>query len=221
MQVQPKSEKRKYSTCEWKDLHSHSFLSHFCCSPSLLQAPGVWLFGGRSTEFLPLNRVYRIHRWLPTFYSLNRLAVLSYGILFSRNEATATCLCWTPPRPQAPQPWLAEVIKCGLNSPWQNIWTLVQVMMEESKTPKWAAPAANHVQQPWNVYSQAYTKAARNSIVTQIGAEKAFGAFASLMRWENDTGETGSSPHCGFYKTIRLITHNPQWINAKLILCPL
>lgn len=77
-------------------------------------------------------------------------------------------------KPQAPQARLTEVTKRGLNSPWQNIWTLVQVVMEESKTPKWAAPAANHVQQPWNVYSQAYMKAARNSIVTQIGLEKPF-----------------------------------------------
>lgn len=109
------------------------------------------------------------------------------------------------PHFQAPQPWLAEVIKCGLNSPWQNIWTLVQVMMEESKTPKWAAPAANHVQQPWNVYSQAYMKAARNSIVTQIGAEKAFGAFASLMRWQNDTGETNPHHSAGHY-SVRVVT---------------
>lgn len=88
---QPKSEKRKYSPCEWKDLHFHSFLSHFCCSPSLVQAPGAWLFGGGGPPNFSLSRVYSIHTRLPTFYSLNRLVVLSYGILFSRNEATATC----------------------------------------------------------------------------------------------------------------------------------
>lgn len=118
-------------------------------------------------------------------------------------------LMLTPPTPsQAPQPWLTEVTKCGLNSPWQNIWTLVQVTMEESKTAKWAAPAANHVQQPWNVYSQAYMKAARNSIVTLIGAEKAFGAFASLMRWQNDTGET--NPHHRVVTTSQLLLINPD-----------
>lgn len=100
---------------------------------------------------------------------------------------------------------LTDVTKSGLHSPWQNVWTLVQVVMEESKTPKWAAPAANHVQQPWNVYSQAYMKAARNSIVTQIGAGKAFWAFASLMRWENDTGETNPH-HSAEYYVLKVVT---------------
>lgn len=56
-------------------------------------------------------------------------------------------------------------------------------------------------------------KAARNSIVTQIGAEKAFGAFASLMRWQNDTGETNPHHSAGYYfvrvvATLRLLQND-------------
>lgn len=58
---------------------------------------------------------------------------------------------------------------------------------------------ANHVQQPWNVYSQAYMKAARNSIVTWIKMGKAFWAFAFLMRWQNDTVETPSTATILFF----------------------
>lgn len=106
--------------------------------------------------------------------------------------------------------------ECGLNSPWQNIWTLVQVIMEESKIPKWTAPAANHVQQPWNVYSQAYMKAARNSIVTPIGTGKAFSAFVSLMRWQNDTEETPTTVRDIIFSKLITKTNNPWLINAEL-----
>lgn len=44
------------------------------------------------------------------------------------------------------------------------------------------APAANHVQQRWNVYNQAYTKAATGSIATRVSAAQGFWASAALMR---------------------------------------
>lgn len=72
--------------------------------------------------------------------------------------------------------------KIGLNSPWQYILALFQVTKKENKTVEGLAPAANHVQQPWNVYSQAYMKAARDSIATQIRTGQAFWAFTSLLR---------------------------------------
>lgn len=69
-----------------------------------------------------------------------------------------------------------------LNSPWKQILALLQVTKKENKTVKGPAPAAKHVEQPWNVYSQAYMKAARDSIATQIRTGQAFWAFASLVR---------------------------------------
>lgn len=44
------------------------------------------------------------------------------------------------------------------------------------------APAANHVQQRWNVYNQAYMKAATGSIATRASAAQGFRASAALMR---------------------------------------
>lgn len=63
--------------------------------------------------------------------------------------------------------------------------TLTEHLDKEKE--KALAPAANHVQQPWNVYSQAYMKAARDSIATQIRGQ-VFKASASRERQlENKT----------------------------------
>lgn len=61
----------------------------------------------------------------------------------------------------------------------------------DNEKEKALAPAANHVQQPWNVYSQAYMKAARDSIATQIRGQvfKAFCVSREIMwrKLENKT----------------------------------
>lgn len=48
----------------------------------------------------------------------------------------------------------------------------------EEKAVKALAPAANHVQQPWNVYSQVYTRAAWDSIATQIKGRAFWGCLS-------------------------------------------
>lgn len=53
----------------------------------------------------------------------------------------------------------------------------------EAETVKELAPAANHVQQPWNVYSQAYMKAARDSIATHIRGLKS--SERLRLSWDN------------------------------------
>lgn len=174
-------------------------------------SPGTWgvAFGGGGVHRMSLSQPCLPHSQAASDILLaQQVSSVVVWNPAQQKWSNSNLLMLPPPPPQAPQPWLTEVIKCWLNSPWQNIWTLVQVMMEESKTAKWAAPAANHVQQPWNVYSQAYMKAARNSIVTQIGAEKAFGAFASLMRWTNPHHSAG-------YYSVRVVTTSRLLQNDK------
>lgn len=67
---------------------------------------------------LSLGHVYRAHRQLPTFNWLNRFVVLSYGIPFSRNEATGRPA--NVENPLSSRPRLTETSECGLISPWQK-----------------------------------------------------------------------------------------------------
>jgi len=58
----------------------------------------------------------------------------------------------------------------------------------EEKAVNGLAPAAKHVQQPWNVYNQAYTRAACDSIATRIRGQ-VFWAFVSLVSQHHINGE--------------------------------
>lgn len=101
--MEAKGEKRKHSPCEWQDLHSHSFPSHSCCLLLLALAPGAWhWFFGWVTDLTPLlspSSTPPTSLPLPVLFTvlpdpflyfnlLNRLVVLSCGILSSTNEAT-------------------------------------------------------------------------------------------------------------------------------------
>lgn len=182
-----KCKKRKHSPCECQTLKLPfitltflllAFTSHGTWGVAQFFWPSEWFH----SPFCPPPPLH-----LPCLFS--QFCLQCFQSFF----CTETCptsernfymeFCQAEVKQQKNSPMLKNSVCSDTWGGTRQKWVSLQCWCLDKKEPplKDLTPAAKHVQQRWNVYSQAYTKNARGSIVTQSRGH-VFEAFASFLR---------------------------------------